>query len=327
MENKKNKRNTNIEILRFILMLVIFGWHLLVHGYELKNIDGCHIIVDNMQLILLTIFSPATYCFMFISGYYGIKYSNKKFIQIIFMCYFAVIVSSIIKELIGLPVNRWELFFPITRGGLWFVRVYILIMIISPIINFGLEKITKTQLRFIVLIMLYFLCASLLQLKVNNGSNMFGLLTVYLLGRYMNIHKVGFSLKKSIFFYLVSSIALIAILWFVNILKSNKVFVLLSYCNPLIIIMAVSLFFIFYKLKPLYCNQINKFLSPLLMIYLVTEFLGERFYYMITSTDSSIKMIIVVLIVSLLCIFFGHVTNFIFDKLYKGLCKEKTDKI
>ena len=34
------ERNTNIEILRLILMIAIFGGHILVHGYDFKNIES-----------------------------------------------------------------------------------------------------------------------------------------------------------------------------------------------------------------------------------------------------------------------------------------------
>ena len=36
----KKVRNTNIEVLRLVLMMVIFCWHILVHGYGFKNIGG-----------------------------------------------------------------------------------------------------------------------------------------------------------------------------------------------------------------------------------------------------------------------------------------------
>ena len=34
------KRNTNIEVLRLVLMLAILCWHILVHGYGFKDIWG-----------------------------------------------------------------------------------------------------------------------------------------------------------------------------------------------------------------------------------------------------------------------------------------------
>lgn len=73
-------RNTNIEVLRLVLMMAIFCWHILVHGYGFKNIGGGSMegITDETGIVLSALFAPATYCFMFISGYYGIRFSVKK---------------------------------------------------------------------------------------------------------------------------------------------------------------------------------------------------------------------------------------------------------
>lgn len=42
--------------------------------------------------------------------------------------------------------------------------------------------------------------------------------------------------------------------------------------------MAISIFFITLNLAPSCNRKINKFFSPVLMIYLITEFLGVHFY-------------------------------------------------
>ena len=90
-------RNTNIELLRLLCMLMIFVCHILVHGYSLKNVDGELIAINNIQLILLSVLSPATYCFMFISGWYGITYSKKRLMHILYLCFTAIAISLLVK--------------------------------------------------------------------------------------------------------------------------------------------------------------------------------------------------------------------------------------
>ena len=34
----EQKRNSNVEVLRLVLMLAIFAWHILVHGYGFKDV-------------------------------------------------------------------------------------------------------------------------------------------------------------------------------------------------------------------------------------------------------------------------------------------------
>ncbi len=69
-----------MEVLRLVLMLAIFAWHILVHGYGFKDVaqNGMALTGNGACIILAPLFTPATYCFMFISGYYGMKFSVKK---------------------------------------------------------------------------------------------------------------------------------------------------------------------------------------------------------------------------------------------------------
>ena len=67
-------RNSNIEILRLVLMVAILGWHILIYGFGLKDMESTTCISEgcfpneNMALALTSLFAPATYCFMFITG-------------------------------------------------------------------------------------------------------------------------------------------------------------------------------------------------------------------------------------------------------------------
>lgn len=76
----EQKRNSNVEVLHLVLMLAIFAWHILVHGYGFKDVaqSGMALTGNGACIILAPLFASATYCFMFISGYYGMKFSVKK---------------------------------------------------------------------------------------------------------------------------------------------------------------------------------------------------------------------------------------------------------
>lgn len=75
----KAKRNSSIELLRYLLMFFIVIWHSLVHGIGLTNIGGIpdfgiHYLPS---LILCSIACVSVDCFMFISGYFGIRFLGK----------------------------------------------------------------------------------------------------------------------------------------------------------------------------------------------------------------------------------------------------------
>ena len=71
-------RNTNIEVFRLLLMLSIFCWHILMHGAGLKNMSDGYVNDFVFKAFLCAFFAPATYCFMFVSGFYGINFSLSK---------------------------------------------------------------------------------------------------------------------------------------------------------------------------------------------------------------------------------------------------------
>lgn len=75
-----DKRNTNIELLRMGLMLAIFIYHIVLHGLDYKHVGLSNFSGGELLKILITtMFAPSTYCFMFISGYYGIKFTIRRF--------------------------------------------------------------------------------------------------------------------------------------------------------------------------------------------------------------------------------------------------------
>ena len=71
-------RNTNIEVFRLLLMLSIFCWHILMHGAGLKHMSDGYVNDFIYKAFLCAFFAPATYCFMFVSGFFGIKFSLSK---------------------------------------------------------------------------------------------------------------------------------------------------------------------------------------------------------------------------------------------------------
>lgn len=107
-------------------MLYLF-WHILVHGYNLKQLGGDEVTVQHSFFLygfLLTLFVPATYCFVFISGYYGITFKLKKLLSLLLGCFIVSISAWFYKTICyGAPLrlqNSWKAYCPfqLTNGGL-----------------------------------------------------------------------------------------------------------------------------------------------------------------------------------------------------------------
>lgn len=83
----KSERKSNIELLRIILMFMIILFHMLAHGGKIHKLsNGSFYTTDNTPIFLFvfSFLSFAVNCFVFISGYYGIKVRLKTILSLIF---------------------------------------------------------------------------------------------------------------------------------------------------------------------------------------------------------------------------------------------------
>ena len=120
-------RNTNIEVFRLLLMLSIFCWHILMHGAGLKNMSDGYVNDFVYKAFLCAFFAPATYCFMFVSGFFGIKFSLSKLAKLELSLIIVSLLCSIIVYFLGrLSENpqhpKCLLIFLLLTLYLWFSR-------------------------------------------------------------------------------------------------------------------------------------------------------------------------------------------------------------
>lgn len=93
------RRNSSIELLRIVLMLLIVVHHGIVHGLGLTALSPKFNSVllfnpENSPIILLVnaLCIVGVNCFILISGYYGIRFSKKKLWYLISILLFYSIV-------------------------------------------------------------------------------------------------------------------------------------------------------------------------------------------------------------------------------------------
>ena len=134
------KRNSSVEIYRCVLMFGIVLLHVICQGgYCQRGID---------RLLLSCVDG-----FVFISGYYGIRFSTSKVIRLISVGVWCFIVSAFIRTVIdtncanGLSFME-HVYFDITRWS-WFLWAYIVLMIFSPIFEIVFETLQNDSAKLI----------------------------------------------------------------------------------------------------------------------------------------------------------------------------------
>ncbi len=193
MTAKNLERNSSIELLRFVAMFGILVIHTFGHGSGL-NFDFIYGLGSNWNtaghLALFSLGETGVTVFMFISGYYGIRLNLKKTILLVIMLSFYVLITGLvegqsIKGITLMMLHPWD-------NGWWFVKSYLIVMLLSPFINAGIEKLREKQMRIVVLSLLFYTYFG----HFLNGAfdqNTELLLTIYLAARYLKIYPPQFA--------------------------------------------------------------------------------------------------------------------------------------
>lgn len=193
----KKGRMSNIELLRFVAMILV----LVVHSnfFALGSPTLQDTLVNPANAMARNLFqSVAIVCvnvFVLISGWFGIHPSMKGFSNFIFQCLFF---------LCGIYFVLWGLgLVPLTLKGLagcfvllnwnWFIKAYIGLYILAPVLNTFVEKSTKKQFLYVLL---SFFTFQTIYSWISNGAVFFesgystmSFIGLYLLARYINVYK------------------------------------------------------------------------------------------------------------------------------------------
>lgn len=167
---KSKGRESAIEILRILSILMIILHHFAVHGkFDFEN--------DQLNEFFVQIFSIGgklgVNIFVLISGYFLVKskFKVKKVVLLVFQVLFwSVTVMAVIYGF-GFaepdPNVIFKSFFPITYKMYWFASAYVVLYLLSPFLNIFINSASKKQLR--ALIVLLFVLWSILGTVMNSS--------------------------------------------------------------------------------------------------------------------------------------------------------------
>lgn len=276
---KKVDRDNNIELLRIVLMFMIVLLHMISHGLDFipsliketynPKIDLFHIIAFSFSIIGVN-------CFVFISGFYGIKFKVSSLInfekQAIFTSLFILVILLLLSFHNGYRFII-QSFFPVLSNYWWFLSTYILLFLLSPFINAGIEKLEKKDFQLIVILFFILNCFGGYiwgTFNSNSGYSIFNFIFLYFLARYIKIYNIESKIKFPIYIYMLFLAITIVIGYYLYNTHHFKIFLkFYDYNNPLIILSSVLFFLVFKKLK---INKDVRWLSKLTFgIYLFSD--------------------------------------------------------
>ena len=253
-------RQSNFELLRIITMLLVVATH--VNFYSLGWPTSDDMATEPSTTIAKLFFESLTICcvnvFVLISGWFGIRPSWGKFRRFIFQCFFfsfGILIAAILfnKVTIG-PSLLKEIAISLTLKDYWFIPSYILLYLLSPVLNAFVDSGTKKTLGSIVLcfFIFEFIYGWVYSLNgFNSGYTTISFIGLYLLGRYLRKYPCSLTqLKPSVDFFIYFLVGVINTIACIVMLKHghtiNRFF---YYTCPFVVIQSIFLLLSFSKIK------------------------------------------------------------------------------
>lgn len=192
----QGERNYGVDLLRVVLMFCIVVGHLYAHT-EIRSLlpflSGKWVFTWLTQTVTVC----AVNCFVIITGYYmtRAKYDLYKLIklwgEVIFYSIAVTILLVVICKITISPGLIINAFFPVFRQEYWFFTMYILLYLLVPFLNVGLNRMSKRMHRVLVVIIMIFFyiepLGSALFFEYDNteGFSIVAFITLYIIGSYL----------------------------------------------------------------------------------------------------------------------------------------------
>lgn len=272
-------RQSNFELLRILAMLLV----ILVHSNFFSiNIPTHTEIIDNSivsysRLFVQGLSITCVNIFILISGYFGIKPNLRSFSKFIFSCLFISISVYLFCVILNYDIFTLSSILDITflSKEFWFIKSYIFLYILSPLINSFISTVIKKQYELVIIALtVYMVVFSWIfdsTEYLEGGASPLFFIYLYLLGRYLKIYSVNLFSRNYIYIF---------IYFLISLILASISFVSLKYCpqfgcarmfrydNPLVVFQAIALL-LFFKNWSFQSSFVNYVATSSLAIYLL----------------------------------------------------------
>lgn len=340
-----NTRNSNMELLRIIVMLLILMLHINFVPLGAPNSIDFNInpLTSFLRLEFEALAIVGVNVFVLISGWYGIRLRTQSVCKFVFQVLFWGTLIYAIAVLSGLTIHNSQTILKIlSLQSHWFVLQYLFLMLLSPILNAYIEKSGRQQLRKFLIY--FFLLQTIFDWvhpfwKIyQSGYSVTSFIGLYLLGRYFNTYKPAITSWKfsrlALMYLAISTIPalLVGLIIWQNPAESVTARAypwFLSYCSPFTIMASVCLVLAFSKIR-LQKRWINWVAASAFSVYLIHMHPSIFIYYknfsrFIYEHYTAISYLAIILLfifaVFLVCIILDKVRIIVWKKISDEVIK------
>lgn len=321
---KKTNRNSNIELLRVIIMLMIITLHYLYNGGVLDKLS----FGDNNYILTWIIESfcyVSVNCYVLISGYYLSTATEIKIAKVIETVLEVVFYSvGIYLVFCAIGFERFSIkslitgyMFPVIHGEYWFVTVYIVLYLLAPFLNKMIRNLDQKDHRNLLLIMIgaFSMIPSIVffsgeSLGINSGYSLIWFLLLYFLAAYIRKYEVKVNKTWLILLFLGASLISFIVKIVQQLVLHKELINLYKYSSITVLVASTALFMTFIQMKPKH-HRIWQLLGSctfgVFLIHTQYIFRGRVLWDMIVRPteycDGSTITFILHLVISVLAIF------------------------
>lgn len=261
------KRNSNIELLRIVIMFMILLLHANFFTFKMPT-DHSFISFSRCFAEAFTL-TPVN-IFVLITGFFSTVFSVKKVLSLLFQVFFCIVTISLLLVVCGVIEFEYQFFL---INNYWFINAYIGLLVFIPVLNAAVAKFSQKEFKYFLIFFYALILVShyigLVGINVALGYSIIWFIFLYMLGRYIRNHPASFSNRQLIFLIIVSCLC-----------KSLLIFYRhdVSYIDPFIVIQSVSTLLLFSKIE-FQSKRINSIAVSTTMVYLINLHPVLKVYY------------------------------------------------
>lgn len=280
----KKERESNFELLRNVAMFMILMLHADVWAlgwpsaqellYEKSGGAICRILMESISIVAVNVF-------VMISGWFGIRSSLKGFCKLVFQILYFFVGCLLILSLLGFEEFSFHSLMNCMRTT-WFIRSYMGLYVIAPLLNAFLKSASKRQLEIVLISFYVFQTLYGWYWKtsydfIQQGYSTFSFIGLYLLGNYARNFMTDYY-KFGGMLYVVCTLG--TVLLCVAYIGYGGLLDPISYASPFVVGGALGLLLFTAKMKIGYSKVINWIGASSFAVFLLhgAPTIGEPIY-------------------------------------------------
>lgn len=281
----KKERDSNIELYRIVLMLLIVAHHYVVNSGVMDLIYNTPLSIKSIFLLIFGAWGKVGInCFLLITGYYMCKsnISLKKYVKLLFEIEFYRIIIFLILYLTNNTsfemIGFIKMLLPVNAIKYNFSGCFLVFYLLIPFINILINNMKRKQHLSLIFVLLFFysFMAHLLKIyevAINYVSVYF---IIYLIGSYIRLYKINLlenkkkclSISFITMFIMIFSIILGAFIC--QKFNIKYIYYLFIDCNKLsAVIVSILIFYLFKNMKLKYNKYVNQIASSIFGVLLI----------------------------------------------------------